>query len=208
MILRWEEIADTILDWVDEYDFEYLDNPANSNCNVIIWSWCGQVPDKYSAGTLESEYLLPMAGLETNYPNVTFVYMTGHLDHWDDADLKAGNQMIRDFCSANSKTLYDFADIESYDPDGIYYEFANDNCDYYASVSGPKLGNWATNWQGTHTENVDWYNCYSAHSEPLNANQKAYGAWALWAGIAAIPEPGVILIMLSSFIVICRLRYL
>jgi len=58
----------------------YLDNPANSNCNVIIWSWCGQVDEKYAAGTLSNEYLLPMTQLETNYPNVKFVYMTGHVD--------------------------------------------------------------------------------------------------------------------------------
>ena len=30
----------------------------------------------------------------------------------------------------------------------------------------------------------DWYDCDSAHSEPLNANRKAYAAWALWTEIA------------------------
>jgi hypothetical protein len=30
---------------------------------VIIWSWCGQVDEKYAAGTLYSEYLDPMAQL-------------------------------------------------------------------------------------------------------------------------------------------------
>jgi len=188
--------------WVNNTT-SYLDNPANSNCNVIIWSWCGQVSGKYANGTLSNEYLLPMASLETNYPDVTFVYMTGHLDHWSDDDLKAGNQIIRDFCTANDKVLYDFADIESYDPNGAYYEFANDNCDYY-SAGGAWLGNWATNWQGTHTENVDWYNCSSAHSEPLNANQKAYGAWALWTSIALIPEPSLFIVM--TLVVISALR--
>ena len=28
---------------------------------------------------------------------------------------------------------------------------------------------------------VDWYKCSSAHSQPLNANLKAYAAWWLWA---------------------------
>jgi len=180
--------------WVNN-TISYLDNSANSNCNVIIWSWCGQINDKYLNGTLSNEYLLPMAALETNYPNVTFVYMTGHLEHWADASLKAANRLVRDFCTANNKVLYDFADIESYDPDGIYYEFANDSCDYYPGVSGAIIGNWAINWQTTHVENVEWYDCYSAHSEPLNANQKAYGAWALWTGIAAVPEPGILCIM-------------
>lgn len=161
----------------------YLDNPANTDVNVIIWSWCGQVTSKYSAGTLESEYLEPMVQLEADYPDVQFVYMTGHVDIWRDADNKAANQMIRDFCLNNNKILYDFADIERYDPDGTYFEYVNDNCDYY-DAGFNRLGNWATEWQNSHVEGVDWYHCSSAHSEPLNANRKAYAAWWLWARIA------------------------
>jgi len=192
--------------WVNN-TIAYLDNLANSNCNVIIWSWCGQISGKYAAGTLSNEYLLPMAGLETNYPNVTFVYMTGHVDHWDDANNKAGNQLVRDFCIANDKVLYDFADIESYDPDGTFYEFPNDNCDYYSSAGGALLGNWAIHWQTTHTENVEWYDCGAAHSEALNGNQKAYGAWALWTSLAQIPEPGGVLAAILLLAHICRKPY-
>ena len=64
-----------------------------------------------------------MSQLETDYPNVKFVYMTGHVDIWDDVDNKAANQMIRNYCNANGKILYDFADIERYDPDGYYFEY-------------------------------------------------------------------------------------
>ena len=173
--------------WVN-HTRTYLDDAANADVNVVMWSWCGQVDSKWAAGTLESEYLEPMAQLEEDYPNVHFVYMTGHVDHWDDANNKAANQAIRDFCAAEDKILYDFADIESYDPDGVYYEFPNDNCDYYESASGAKLGNWATAWQTSHTQDVDWYSCSSAHSQPLNANQKAYAAWSLFSQIAALPE--------------------
>lgn len=161
----------------------YLDNPGNSDVNVIVWSWCGQVDDKYAAGTLESEYLTPMAQLEADYPNVKFVYMTGHVDIWDDADNKAANEAIRAYCSANDKILYDFADIERYDPDGIYYAYVHNNCKYY-DANTTLLGNWATEWQDSHAEGVDWYDCDSAHSEPLNANRKAYAAWWLWARLA------------------------
>lgn len=170
-------------DWVDNTR-AYLDNPANTNVNVIIWSWCGQVNDKYASGTLSSEYLTPMSQLEAEYPDVDFVYMTGHVDIWDDADNKAANRMIRDFCVNNDKILYDFEDIERYDPDGAYFEYVSDNCDYYDGPGGAYLGNWATEWQNAHDEGEDWYNCSSAHSQPLNANQKAYAAWWLWAGLA------------------------
>lgn len=173
--------------WVNETK-EYLNDPSHSDVNVIIWSWCGQVEDKYKRGKLFSEYLEPMAQLESKYPNVIFVYMTGHVDHWDDAANKAANQTIRNYCIQNNKVLYDFADIESYNPDGTYFEFPNDNCDYYESATGPRLGNWATEWQDAHTEGVDWYQCGSAHSEPLNANQKAYAAWWLWARLSGWKE--------------------
>ena len=155
----------------------------NSDVNVVMWSWCGQVDDKYAAGTLYSEYLAPMALLETSYPNVKFVYMTGHLDHGDDANNKAANDSIRRHCLRESKILYDFADIESYNPDGTFFEYSNDDCDYYTST-GTRLGNWASEWRANHTEGIDWYNCSSAHSDALNANQKAYAAWQMFVSIA------------------------
>ena len=169
----------------------YLEDPAHADVNVIIWSWCGQVEEKYTAGTLASEYLTPMTQLEADYPNVKFVYMTGHTDIWDDADNKAANQMIRDYCINNDKILYDFADIEHYDPDGTYFEYVNDSCDYYDGPGGHLLGNWATQWQVQHTEGVEWYNCSSAHSQPLNANLKAYAVWWLWTELAGWNPTGV-----------------
>lgn len=179
-------------DWVNNTR-AYLGSPdpltgrgtgQNSDVNVIIWSWCGQVTAKYTSGKLTGEYLEPMSKLEKDYFGIKFIYMTGHLDHWVDKDNKSANKMIRDYCLANNKILFDFADIESYDPDGKFFEFAGDDCSYYASETGALLGNWAVEWQNSHTENVDWYNCGSAHSQPLNANQKAYAAWWLWSALA------------------------
>ena len=169
-------------DWVNN-TIGYLDDTANSNVNVIIWSWCGQMTAKFTGGTLTNEYLAPMNMLETSYPDVVFVYMTGHVDIDYDADQKAACQAIRDYCTANNKVLYDFADIEHYDPDGTYFEYVNDYCNYYDSDLA-QLGNWASEWQASHTEGADWYDCGAAHSLPLNANQKAYAAWALWCAIA------------------------
>jgi hypothetical protein len=57
--------------------------------------------------------------LETDYPQVAFVYMTGHLDGIGiSGNLNQRNNQIRQFCRAHNKVLYDFADIESMIPMG------------------------------------------------------------------------------------------
>ena len=161
----------------------YLD--AHTDVNVVIWSWCGQV----GSATEEdiNNYLGLMSGLETDYPDVKFVYMTGHLNGSGLAGtLHLRNEQIRAYCRANEKILYDFADIETYDPDGTYFgdKYPNDNCDY---DDGVVSGNWATEWQNAHPG--EWYNCSAAHSQPLNGNLKAYAAWWLWARLAGWQGP-------------------
>lgn len=175
-------------EWIDSTRL-YLDDPQNLDVNVIMWSWCGQASLKYEDNLLFKEYLVPMGELELEYPHITFVYMTGHVAHSLDANNKAANQVIRDYCEASEKVLYDFADIESHDPDGQYYPFPDDNCDYYASRTGERLGNWAVEWQDTHALGFDWYKSGAAHSQSLNANMKAYAAWWLFARLGGWPDP-------------------
>lgn len=158
---------------------------ANADVNVIIWSWCGQVSTSTEADI--TTYLNLMAALENDFKKVKFVYMTGHLDGTGlTGTLHLRNEQIRNYCKANNKILFDFADIECYNPDGVYFgaKKPNDACDYDSDGNGSLDNNWATQWQNTHTPGTDWYNCSSAHSQPLNANQKAYAAWWLWARLA------------------------
>ncbi len=161
---------------------DYLDNPSHSDVNVVMWSWCGQVS---SASEVDINlYLNAMTELENEYPSITFIYMTGHVDGTGlEGNLHIRNEQIRDYCTVNGKALFDFADIESYDPDGNYFgdKYVTDSCSWN---NGTHSGNWATEWQDSHIENVDWYSCSSAHSQPLNANMKAYAAWWLFCRIA------------------------
>ncbi|MBN1437255.1 MAG: hypothetical protein JW936_09275 [Sedimentisphaerales bacterium] len=163
----------------------YLDDPDNADVNVIVWSWCGQ------AATDTSEidiYLDLMEDLIEDYPDVQFVFMTGHLDGSGlDGDLNRANEHIRQHCRENERILYDFADIESYDPDGRHNYmrwYCDDACNYDRDGDGDYDGNWARDWQESHHQGEHWYDCGSAHSEPLNANRKAYAAWWLWARLA------------------------
>lgn len=178
--------------WVNETR-AYLGDPTaagrgenHPEINVVIWSWCGQVSAR-TEQTMIDTYLAPMTQLEADYPGIVFVYMTGHADGTGETgNLHLRNQQIRDYALANNKVLYDFYTIELYDPDGDYYgdQNVNDNCDYDSDGDGSLDRNWATDWQGAHTQNVDWYSCSCVHSQALNCNQKAYAAWWLWARLA------------------------
>ncbi len=112
--------------------------------NVIIWSWCGQLSG-YPAEAVSGYYLDRMNQLELDYSGVKFVYMTGHSDGSGlDGTLHINNQQIRQYCIDNNKILYDFYDIECYDPDGNYFgdKHVNDACDYDGG------GNWAAGVAG------------------------------------------------------------
>ena len=74
--------------------------------------------------------------------------------------------------------------IESHDPDAAYFgdKLVNDACYYDSNGDSSRDRNWAVDWQNAHPG--EWYACESAHSQPLNANLKAYAAWHLWARLA------------------------
>jgi hypothetical protein len=64
------------------------------------------------------------------------------------------------FILSNNKILYDFADIESYNPNDQYYldKNANDNCDYDSDGNGNLDANWAIEWQSTHNGTATYLN--------------------------------------------------
>jgi hypothetical protein len=171
---------------------DQLDSPTNDR-NMVMWSWCGGVYDNTVEGI--NVYLSAMDQLETDYPMVTFVYMTGHLPspgEDDYANLRARNDQIRDYCRTHDKVLFDFADIESYDPDGTYFfdQHAHDDCSYDG-------GNWADQWCAVHPGQCP--TCAGcAHSHCLNCLQKGRAFWwmmarlAGWNGDAESPTPTAI----------------
>jgi len=162
----------------------YLDDFPE--CNVIIWSWCGQVNEV----DLPTHYFIPMEQLESDYPDVQFVYMTGHLEgEGIGGSLQLANNQIRDYCIANNKILFDFADIEKYSPDAdtnFQEYFANDHCDY--NHPGGGTANWADDWlaanPGHELTQISQLCSSCSHSVSLNCTKKGIASWYLWARLA------------------------
>jgi len=164
------------LTWEDKTR-KQLNQPDNDR-NVVMWSWCGGVSDNTKEGI--DTYLKAINQLEIDYPDITFIYMTGHLDgSGESGNLHIRNNQIRSYCLSHNKILFDFADIESYDPEGNYFlnHNANDNCDYTG-------GNWAQEWCAEHPDSDLCRTCSCAHSQALNCNLKGRAFWWMMARIA------------------------
>ena len=144
-----------------------LNDSRYQSRNLIIWSWCGQADTTSSNIDL---YLNQMNQLENEFPSVSFVYMTGHLVGTGvDGNLNQRNQQIRDYCRNNNKILFDFADIESWDPNGTFYPNETDTC------------NWCSDWCSSHSCPP----CSScAHSHCFNCYQKGKAFWYMMAKLA------------------------
>ena len=139
--------------------------------NAFMWSWCGQMSE---SETDIQRYLTMMAQLEAEYPNVRFVYMTGHTDGGS-SELKRNNDLVRRYVREHNKILYDFADIESYDPDGNYYPDTDDSCP------------WCYDWCDQHPgncQNLPANDDECAHSHGFNCVLKGRALWWLSARLA------------------------
>ena len=197
----------------DDETRAFLDDPANKEVNVIMWSWCqiighdGDEDPGYCSNmdSLIAEYGADGSKIKSGVRTVPvqFVYMTGHLNgQGEEGRTNEINNYIRNHCITNDRILYDFADIESYDPDDNFFldDYADDGCAYL--VNGERTGNWATEWadgkvmmdgEGDTIHNEpdggQWYDCSPAHTHAVNGNMKAYAAWYLFARLAGWEGP-------------------
>jgi len=179
----------------------YLDDPDNSEINVVMWSWCNiaghKVADNYIPGmqTLINEYAEGGSkigsGNGQRENSVSFIFMTGHANknaNVGDLNPKSQADLILNYCDENNFFCLDYYGIDTHDMDGNYWEDAGDDGN---STAG---GNFYADWQDSHSVGAGYYEnrsspggsvTYGAHnSQHITANRKAYAMWYILATIA------------------------
>lgn len=142
----------------------------NPSINVSGFAWCTQL----SSATEEyvQAYLDSMTLLESEFPNVTFMYMTGNAQSYGAAENRTlRNRQIRDYCVANNKVLYDFEDLDAwwFNPETHEWEQGT-YTDYWGNV-------WPVQhpqYDGTEVAHTTWESCM----------QKGKAVWWMTARLA------------------------
>lgn len=97
------------------------DNPS---ITVSAFCWCGEM----SIDGMALEYIDSMAVLEAEFPDVTFVYFTGHAQRDAGGGMRRmrNNAILREYCRTNNKVLFDFEDIDCwwFNPETSEWEFS------------------------------------------------------------------------------------
>jgi len=183
-----------------------LDDPVNYHVNVVVWSWCsinGHNITRYldNMEILISEYSEGGSKPRAADHPVKFVFMTGHAEGQGEGGfIHTANEQIRQHCLVNNRILFDFADIENYNPDRDYFYDKPmwDNLDY----NSDRTNNWGIDWCnnniGSELEQLttgngvsDYGGCGScAHSglagvgNTINCVLKGRASWWLWARLS------------------------
>jgi hypothetical protein len=176
----------------------YLDDPANADINVLMWSWCdisGHNIQNYLDGMdkLIAEYgekgsKIGTGSGDTHPVPVTFIFMTGHAftDNVGDGRPKNQADRILAHCREHKYFCLDYYGIDSHDMEGTYFENADDGADGGTTFYDA--------WQASHAEGEDWFYNLNApngtvglpphNNQHITANRKAYAMWWILARVA------------------------
>ncbi|MCD4691828.1 MAG: T9SS type A sorting domain-containing protein [Calditrichales bacterium] len=168
--------------WEEKKGMDYTRDVLNNNptINASMWSWCCQVND-YSEEKVQA-YLDSITALEGEFPNVTFIYITGNAQTTGSGGYNRylRNEQIRQYCISNNKVLFDFADLDSwwYNPSTEGWEFASYE---YESHTVP-------------VEHEQFHGSEAGHTTYESCEQKGRAVWwmmsrlANWQGTTSASE--------------------
>jgi hypothetical protein len=141
----------------------------NPTINTSMWSWCCQL-NGYSE-TETQAYLDSLTVLETEYPKVTFIYMTCNAQGTGAGGYNRylRNEQIRRYCIDRDKVLFDFADLDSwFNPTSENWEHAT----------------YQYNGHSVPVEHPQFHGSQAAHTTYGSCEQKGKAVWWMMAKLA------------------------
>lgn len=152
-----------------------LDN--NPNLDTSMWSWCSQC-NYYSESQVQA-YLDAMTLLESEYPNVTFIYLTGNAQGTGSSGYNRflRNNQIRDYCADNNKVLFDFADLDCWWYNTSSSQWEQETYEY----SGETVP----------SEHPEYFGDEYAHTTAESCTQKGIAWWWMMAVLAGWTSSGI-----------------
>ncbi len=145
----------------------------NPTINTSMWAWCQQL-DGYTEAQVQ-QYLDSIGVLESQYPDVVFIYMTGNAQAGGAGGYNRyqRNDQIRAFCVTNNKVLYDFADLDCW-----WYNTGTEQWEHstytYGEVEVP-------------IEHSEFHGSNAGHTNDASCVQKANALWWMMAVISGWP---------------------
>lgn len=100
---------------------------CQSTINISAFEWCGELENNTSEYV--QSYLDSISVYEQMYPEVTFIYTTGHAQSSgiNGYTRHQNNKIIRQYCIDNNKVLYDFGDLDCWsNGEFSYYLYEGD----------------------------------------------------------------------------------
>ena len=125
----WEYIYPTAY-WQGQDAWDGVEKTFNEcypEINLSGFSWCGELSDHDTSYV--RAYLDTLANYESTYPEIQFIYVTGHAQANDVAGYNRwkNNEFIRNYCIDNNKILFDFGDLDCWsNGEFSYYLYEGD----------------------------------------------------------------------------------
>ncbi len=168
----------------------------NPSINISMFVFCGEL-ENASTDYIDG-YLAAMTMLEAEFPGVTFVYTTGNAQVTGSQGYNRFqlNERIREYCSANNKVLYDFADLDAWWYNSSTSEWEQATYDYEGTA--------------VPCEHPQWVGNDSSHTSYESCENKTNAMWWLTAtltgwssspatGSGDLPLPSAVSILDQNF---------